>query len=273
MRKSGLWRWALYVLAAVITLLNVSPLIWVALSSFKRRVEIFAMPPVWLPRTWAFDNYVMLLQVHGHELANTAVLTLASLLGSLALALPAAFALAVFRFKRKKDLEMWFLSTRMMPPVAAAIPLYLTLRTLNLLDTWFGLVIVYMSFGIPLIVWLTTPFMRDLSYEIIEAALIDGCSWPQIFLRIVLPLTSGGIATAAIFNAIFAWNELLLPLFLTNRDAQTFSVALTSFQGQTEINWELMCAGAVIQILPIVLLTFLAQRYIVAGLTQGSVKG
>ena len=86
MRKSGLWRWALYVLAAVITLLNVSPLIWVALSSFKRRVEIFAMPPVWLPRTWAFDNYVMLLQVHGHELANTAVLTLASLLGSLALA-------------------------------------------------------------------------------------------------------------------------------------------------------------------------------------------
>jgi ABC-type glycerol-3-phosphate transport system permease component len=98
---------------------------------------------------------------------------------------------------------MWFLSTRMMPPVAAAIPLYLTLRSLNLLDTWFGLIIVYMSVGIPLIVWLTTPFMRDLSYEVIEAALIDGCSWPQIFLRIVLPLTSGGHCNRGHFQRDF----------------------------------------------------------------------
>jgi ABC-type glycerol-3-phosphate transport system permease component len=273
MRKTNFWSWVLYALAIVITLLNLAPLVWIALSSFKRRIDIFSMPPVWIPPTWNFDNYTMLLRDHGHELVNTAVLTVASLLGSLALALPAAFALAVFRFKRKKDLEMWFLSARMMPPVAAAIPLYLTLRSLHLLDTWLGLIIVYMSVGIPLVVWLTTPFMRGISYEIIEAALIDGCTWPQIFLRIMLPLSSGGIATAAIFNAIFAWNELLLPLFLTNRDAQTFSVVLTSFQGQTEINWELMCAGAVIQVFPIVFITFVAQRYIVSGLTLGSVKG
>jgi ABC-type glycerol-3-phosphate transport system permease component len=91
-----------------------------------------------------------------------------------------------------------------MPPVAAAIPLYLTLRSLNLLDTWFGLIIVYMSVGIPLIVWLTTPFMRDLWHEIIEAALIDGCSWPQIFLRIVLPLTSGGALQPRPFSTRFS---------------------------------------------------------------------
>ena len=273
MRKAGFWQWLLLTLATVITLLNISPLIWVGLCSFKRRIDIFAMPPVWIPPVWNFDNYMMLLRDHGHELINTAVLTLVSLVGSLTLALPASFALAVFRFKRKKDLELWFLSSRMMPPVAAAIPLYLTLRSLHLIDTWFGLIIVYMSVGIPLVVWLTTPFMRGISYEIIEAALIDGCTWPQIFLRVMLPLASGGIATAAIFNAIFAWNELLLPLFLTNRDAQTFSVVLTSFQGQTEINWELMCAGAVIQIFPIVVITFLAQRYIISGLTLGSVKG
>lgn len=273
MRKSRAWPWVLYALAAVITLLNVSPLVWVALSSLKRRIDIFSMPPVWLPPTWNFENYTTLLHNHGHGLVNTAILTVCSLLGSLALALPAAFALAVFRFKRKKDLEMWFLSARMMPPVAAAIPLYLTLRPLHLIDTRFGLTIVYVSVGVPLVVWLTTTFMRSVSYEIIEAALIDGCTWPQIFLRIMLPLSSGGVATAAIFTAIFAWNELLLPLFLTNRDAQTFSVVLTSFQGQTEIAWELMCAGAIIQIFPIVLITFLAQRYIVSGLTLGSVKG
>ena len=266
MRKANIWPRVLFVLVAVVTLLNLSPLVWIALSSLKRRVDIFAMPPVWLPPTWNFENYTTLLQQHGHGLANTAILTVVSLLGSLALGLPAAFALAVFRFKRKRDLEMWF-------PVAAAIPLYLTLQSFHLIDTRFGLAIVYISVGVPLVVWLTTTFMRGVSYEIIEAALIDGCTWPQIFLRIMLPLSSGGVATAGIFVAIFAWNELLLPLFLTNRDAQTFSVVLTSFQGQTEIAWELMCAGAVLQIFPIVLVTFLAQRYIVAGLTLGSVKG
>lgn len=273
MRRDSRWSWVFYAVVVLITLLNLSPLVWIVLSSFKERLEIFSMPPVWFPHKWNTENYSALWESHKQGLYNTAILTVITVGCSLVLGLPAAFALAVFRFKRKKDLEMWFLSARMMPPVAAAIPLYLTLQALHLIDTRFGLAIVYISVGVPLVVWLSTTFMRGVSYELFEAAQIDGCSWPTIFLRIMLPLSSGGIATAAIFVAIFAWNELLLPLFLTNRDAQTFSVVLTSFQGQTEINWEMMCAGAVLQIFPIVLVTFLAQRYIVAGLTLGSVKG
>jgi ABC-type glycerol-3-phosphate transport system permease component len=271
-RKSTVKKVFLLFLALVITLLNVAPLVWVGLSSLKTRVEIFAMPPVWISPQPHYQNYVDLLQANVPYLLNSIIVTVISAIGVLLLSVPASFALTTFDFKGRHDLEMWFLSGRMMPPVAAAIPLYLTLRQFGLIDTHLGLIILYVGVGIPLAVWLITSFMRSIPKEIVEAARIDGCQWSQIFLRIVVPLARGGIATATIFISIFAWNELLLPLFLTNRVAKTFPIVLTAYQGQTEIAWELMCAGAVIQVLPIVILTFFVQKYIVAGLTLGSVK-
>jgi ABC-type glycerol-3-phosphate transport system permease component len=271
-RKSEIKKLILFLLATVLTFINIAPLIWVALSSFKKRVEIFANPPVWIPTEWHFQNYVDLFHANFPYLLNSLIVTVISTIGVLLLSLPACFALTTFQFKGKHDLEMWFLSGRMMPPVAAAIPLYLTLRQLGLIDTHLGLIILYAGFGIPFAVWLISSFMRSIPLEIVEAARIDGCSWLQIFLRITIPLARGGIATGTIFISIFCWNELLLPLFLTNRVAKTFPIVLTAFQGQTEIAWELMCAGAVMQILPIVVLTFFVQKHIVAGLTLGSVK-
>jgi ABC-type glycerol-3-phosphate transport system permease component len=271
-RNSKAKKVLLLFLALIITLVNVAPLLWVALSSFKTRVQIFATPPIWIPNQWHWQNYVELFQANVPYLINSLVVTVISTGGVLMLSVPASFALMTFAFKGKHDLEMWFLSGRMMPPVAAAIPLYLTLRQLGLIDTHVGLILLYVGIGIPLAVWLVTSFMRSIPKEMLEAARIDGCQWYQIFWRIVIPLARGGIATATIFISIFAWNELLLPLFLTNRVAKTFPVVLTAYQGQTEIAWELMCAGATIQVLPIVVLTFFVQKYIIAGLTLGSVK-
>lgn len=262
----------LFVLAAIITFLNVAPLLWVAVSSLKTRIEIFANPPSLLPESLRIENYVQLFHENWPYLLNSIVVTLFSTAGVLALSLPAAFGLTAFSFPKKRDLEMWFLSGRMMPPVAAAIPFYLTLRQIGLIDTHIGLILLYIGIGTPLAVWLISSFMRSIHPAIQEAARIDGCNWWQIFIRITLPLSAGGIATATIFVSIFAWNELLLPLFLTNRLAKTFPVVLTSFQGQTEIAWELMCAGATIQVLPVLILTFFVQKYIVSGLTLGSVK-
>jgi ABC-type glycerol-3-phosphate transport system permease component len=272
MRKKRLRKGFLFLLAAILTLLNIAPLLWVALSSFKTRLEIFSSPPSLFPEKWQVQNYVDLFNVNLPYLLNSIVVTLVSTLGVLLLSVPAAFGLTAFSFPKKRDLEMWFLSGRMMPPVAAAIPFYLTLRQLGLIDTHVGLILLYVGIGIPLAVWLITSFMRSIHPAIYEAARIDGCKWRDIFLRITIPLSSGGIATATIFITIFAWNELLLPLFLTNRLAKTFPVVLTSFQGQTEIAWELMCAGATIQVLPVIVLTFFVQKYIVSGLTLGSVK-
>ncbi len=272
MREKRLRKALLFILAAILTLLNIAPLLWVALSSFKTRLEIFSSPPSLFPEKWQVQNYIDLFNVNLPYLLNSIVVTLVSTLGVLLLSVPAAFGLTAFAFPKKRDLEMWFLSGRMMPPVAAAIPFYLTLRQVGLIDTQIGLILLYVGIGIPLAVWLITSFMRSIHPAIYEAARIDGCKWRDIFLRITIPLSSGGIATATIFITIFAWNELLLPLFLTNRFAKTFPVVLTSFQGQTEIAWELMCAGATIQVLPVIVLTFFVQKYIVSGLTLGSVK-
>jgi len=272
MRKKSLRKALLFIFAAILTLLNIAPLLWVALSSFKTRLEIFSSPPSLFPEKWQVQNYIDLINVNLPYLLNSIIVTLLSTLGVLLLSVPAAFGLTAFTFPKKRDLEMWFLSGRMMPPVAAAIPFYLTLRQVGLIDTHIGLILLYVGIGIPLAVWLITSFMRSIHPAIYEAARIDGCKWRDIFLRITIPLSSGGIATATIFITIFAWNELLLPLFLTNRFAKTFPVVLTSFQGQTEIAWELMCAGATIQVLPVIVLTFFVQKYIVSGLTLGSVK-
>lgn len=262
----------LLLIAAVITLLNVAPLIWIALSGFKTRLEIFTLPPVWIPTRLYLHNFAMVLREDLPYLVNSLIVTLVSTSGVLVVALPAAFALSVFRFRGKRDLEMWILSTRMMPPIAAAVPLFLLFTSTGLMDTRIGLIIVYIGFNLPFAVWLASSFLKQMPMEILEASRVDGCTWFQVMTRVALPINISGLATVSIFTAIFAWNELLVPLFLTNNHAKTFTVALTEFQGQTNTVWEQMAAGAAIQIIPIVIVTFLVQRYIVAGVTMGAVK-
>jgi ABC-type glycerol-3-phosphate transport system permease component len=260
-------------MAIALTLINIAPLIWTFLSGFKTRLEIFTIPPVWIPSSLNWSNFETIFDRRLPNLENSIVVTLGSTAGVLFIAVPAAFALTVFTFKRKKDLELWILSTRMMPPIAAAIPLYLGIKEIDLYDTRLGLILIYIGFNLPFAIWMASTFLRQVPREIFEAALVDGCSWPQVLARIAVPLSVGGLSTVAIFTALFCWNELLLAIFLTSSNSKTFTVVLTEFVGQTNIVWELMAAGAVIQIVPIVVLTFLTQRYIVAGLTLGAVKG
>jgi ABC-type glycerol-3-phosphate transport system permease component len=262
----------LYVLAIAITSANIAPLIWVFLSGFKTRLQIFTIPPVWLPSSLYLKNFHTILDKRLPNLMNSIVVTVGSTAGVLVIAVPAAFALAVFAFKRKRDLELWILSTRMMPPIAAAIPLYLLIKQINLYDTRWGLAIVYIGFNLPFAIWMCASFLRQVPKEILEAALVDGCSWGRVLVQIMVPLAAGGLATVAIFAGLFSWNELLMAIFLTSSNAKTFTVVLTEFQGQTNTVWELMAAGAAIQVVPIIILTFLVQRYIVSGLTMGAVK-
>lgn len=261
-----------YVVVVVMTLFFVAPLLWVFLSAFKTRLEIFTLPPVLIPSSFNLGNFERVLSRNLPFLANSAIVTTVSTALVMLIALPASFALAVFDYRRKRDLEIWVLSTRMMPPIAAAVPLFILGQRLGLLDTRLGLIVVYVGFLLPFAMWLLTSFFRELPSDVLEAALVDGASWWQVLRRIVLPISASGIATVTIFTALFAWNELLIPLFLTSRHAKTFTVVLTEFQGQTNIVWEQMAAAVTIQVLPIVILVFCVQRYIVSGLTLGAVK-
>lgn len=262
----------IYTAVSALTLIFVAPLLWIAASAFKTRLEIFTIPPVWFPSQFNLSNFQAVLEENIPFLVNSTIVTLVATAGVMAIAIPAAFALTFFTYRRKRDIEMWVLSTRMMPPVAAAIPLFLVGRAFNLIDTKTGLILLYVGFNLPFAIWLLTSFFRDLPTEVIEAALVDGASWRKVMTKVALPMSTSGIATVAIFTGLFSWNELLLPLFFTNRGAKTFSVVLTEFQGQTNIVWEQMSAAVVVQIIPVVVLTLLVQRYIVSGLTLGAVK-
>ena len=262
----------LYLAAAVLTLLNLTPLIWMALTAFKTRAQIYQMPPVWLPDFTYLVNFTEVLRNYWPFLVNSIVITLCSTALCLLIAIPCAFGLTVFSLRGKQDLKMWVLSNRMMPPIAAAIPLYLALRGIGLLDTWTGMVLIYTGFNLPFAIWMALSFFRGTPGEVLEAARIDGCSWLQVLVRVMVPMAVGGLMTVAVFVFLFAWNELLIALFLTNRNARTFPVILTSFSGQAQTLWEQMAAASVIQLIPPVVLTFFVQRHIVAGMTMGAVK-
>jgi ABC-type glycerol-3-phosphate transport system permease component len=227
---------------------------------------------VWIPSSLNLRNFAAVVEDNIPFLVNSIVVTLFSTAGVLLIAIPASFALSIFDIKRKDDISLWVLSTRMMPPIAAAVPLFLLGQSLNLIDTRVGLTILYIGFLLPFAIWMLASFFVDVPSEILEAALVDGASWWQVLTRVMIPVSASGLATVTIFTALFSWNELLLPLFFTNRQAKTFSVVLTEFQGQTNTVWEQMSAAVVIQIIPIILITFLVQRYIVSGLTMGAVK-
>jgi ABC-type glycerol-3-phosphate transport system permease component len=260
------------VTAFIIMLLFITPIIWMVLAAFKNISDIYAIPPVWVPDFTHLDNFKLLLTENWKFLLNSVMVTLGATTLCMIFALPAAFGLVNFRFKGKNFLADWILSTRMMPPIAAAVPLFIVFNNLGMLDTIWALIIVYAGFNMPFAIWVSMSFFRNIPKEIIEAAKVEGCTWFQTFRIVGLPLAKSGIATVSTFVFIFAWNELLLALFLTSREAKTFPVVISSFSTVTKTYWELISAATIIQILPPIIFTLLMQRHIVSGLTMGAVK-
>ena len=270
-RTAGARR-ALYLTAVVLTFVNLAPLIWMVLTAFKTRVQIYTLPPVWLPDFTYIENFRAVLTEYWPFLLNSIVITSCSTVLCLLIAIPCAFGLTMFPFRGREDVKMWVLSNRMMPPIAAAVPLFIVLRGIGLIDTWPGLILVYTGFNLPFAIWMAMSFFRNAPGEVLEAARIDGCNWLQVLVKVMVPMAAGGLMTVAVFVFLFSWNELLIALFLSSRNARTFPVVLTSFSGQAQTIWEQMAAASVIQLLPPVILTFFVQRHIVAGMTMGAVK-
>jgi ABC-type glycerol-3-phosphate transport system permease component len=270
MRKTSLV--GAYATAITIMLIFIVPIIWMFMGAFKNPVDIYAIPPVWLPDFTYIQNFKMLLSDNWQFLLNSIIVTGGATIVCIAFALPCAFGLVNFRFKGNNFLADWILSTRMMPPIAAAVPLFMVFKGLGMLDSHAALIIVYAGFNLPFAIWVAMSFFRNLPKEIIEAAKIEGCSWFQTFWMVALPLTRSGIATVATFVFIFSWNELLLALFLTSNKAKTFPVVISTFSTITRTYWEWVSAATIIQILPPVVFTLLMQRHIVSGLTMGAVK-
>jgi len=263
---------------AIALMMFMFPVAWMFLTSFKTEPEYFSYPPVFIPDDFSLRNYfnAMAFPPDGRGglqgLRDSLIIAAATALVSLIIGAPAAYSLARFRIGGE-NLSFWILSTRMFPPVASALPLFLIFKQLRLLDTHMALIIANTIFNLPFVIWLLKGFFEELPRGVEEAALIDGCTYWGSFVRIALPLIAPGIMVVTLFSFIFAWNEFMFALLLTRRSVRTLTIIVPSLVGGHEILWGEIAAIGVVAIIPGIVLSILLQRYLVRGLTLGALKG
>ncbi|WP_422935006.1 carbohydrate ABC transporter permease [Sinomonas sp. P47F7] len=265
----------LWIILVSVVVLYGFPFLYMLLTSFKTPVETIAVPPKLLPSEWTVANYVSALSRNGVIVSflNSIITATLSTLISLALGLPAAYAVVRYRTRLGRFFIVAALVTRMVPPIVIGVPMLSIFRNLGLSDTSIALAIAHTTISLPLSIWLMSSFFDAVPGELEEAAKIDGCSRLGAFWRVVIPVTAGGVAVTAIFAFLASWNEFLFALLLTAVRAQTTPVVIANFQTQFGLDWGSMTALAVVYSVPVILLTLLLQRHIVAGLTLGAVKG
>ena len=259
------------VVAWLVALVNVFPILWMVLTGFK--TEVAALSPSLAFRP-TLENYVAVQQRADYlRFAwNSVVISLGSTLLALALAIPAAYAMAFFPTRRTKDLLLWMLSTKMMPAVGVLVPIYLLCRDADLLDTRAALLVVYTLINLPIVVWMLYTFFAEVPRDVLEAARMDGAR-PGAELRLVLlPLALPGIASTSLLAIIFAWNEAFWSLNLTAAKAAPLTAFIASFSSPEGLFWAKLSAASTVAIAPIVVFGWLGQRQLVRGLTFGAVK-
>ncbi|MEF2975899.1 carbohydrate ABC transporter permease [Subtercola sp. YIM 133946] len=265
----------LWIVLVAIVVLYGFPFIYMLLTSFKTPVETIAVPAKILPSVWTLENYVSALTRDGvlASFINSVVTAVLSTLISLVLAVPAAYAITRYRTRLGRVFILVALVTRMVPAIVVGAPMIGIFHTLGISDTSFALAIADTTISLPLSIWLMASFFEAVPDELEEAAKIDGASRLGALWRVVIPVTSGGIAVTAIFAFLASWNDFLFALLLTAVRAQTTPIVIANLQTQFGLDWGTMTALAVLYSIPVILLTFVLQRHIVAGLTLGAVKG
>ncbi len=264
-----------YALVFLVMFFIIAPFYWIYSSSIKESSEIVSQAPTLVPRAITFQHYDNLLSSSDYSLylANSALVSLATMAITVVLSTSAAYGLYRLPFPGRKTLYRLILLAYIFPGSLLLIPLYVMLSGLKLLDTQLALVIINVTFAAPFSVWLLKAFFASIPFELEEAASLDGASWLQTLLRVVLPLASPGVASVAIFAFITSWTEYMFASVLIISDARrTLPVGLAGVIGQYVIDWGLLLAGAGATTLPIILLFVLIGRFFVKGLLEGGVK-
>src|SRR5262245_9720742 len=261
---------AITVALLVLTLL---PVLWLVQMSLKTDADAFRMPPRLLFAP-TFDNYRALFEGRfARSFTNSLVVSTSTTILSILLRVPAAYALSRAGFRADRAVAFWVLATRMAPPIAFAIPFFLAYRWLGLIDTLLGMVIIYLTFNLSLVIWMMRTFFDGLPRSLEEAAAIDGAGPLEIFRRITLPLSAPGLVATAIFCFILSWNDFFYALILTRSQAQMAPVAIVNFMNYEGWEWGKIGAGGTMIMLPVVVFSLLVRRYLIRGLTAGALKG
>lgn len=262
----------LFVIAAV--LLSVAPIVYLVITSFKDPKLTFSVPPVWV-FTPTLKNYQEVLQGTRFidYLGNSLMVALSATLIAVVLGALAAYGFSRFRFRGAFWLRMSVLIPQILPPITIIVPLYVLFNRLDWIDTRQALIVSYLTFTIPLAVWMLIGFFDDVSVELEESAMIDGCTRLQAFFRINIPIVAPGLVATGILCFIYCWNEFLYAVILTGRDARTLPVIITSFMTNKAILWGRIAASGSMVLIPVLVFALFFQRYLVRGLARGAVKG
>jgi multiple sugar transport system permease protein len=248
------------------------PILWITLTAFKTGDEFLHSPPVWIPQSPTLRSFAHVIETGGLKtLKNSLIISTSATALSLIVGSLAGYGLA--RYKVGGDnLPFFVLSQRFMPPVAVIFPFLLVFKTLKWMDTHQALIIIYLTFNLPYAVWMMRGFFMEIPVEIEESALVDGCSPFGAFWRVALPLVTPGLVATGVFCFIFIWSEFFFAVTLTRTTATTLSVQLANFFGKMMTMWGEVGAMSVMAMLPLFLMSFIVQRYLVRGLTLGAVK-
>ena len=260
------------------------PVLWLFSASISTRSELLSVPPHWIPQHPTFKNYldILLPGASASEISKTMAITLVNSLKvasavtviCLVLGALAAYALVRISFRHNRTIMMTILGTRMIPEVSLIVPLFILATRLQLIDKPLVLIVTYLTFSLPFAIWLLAAFFQTIPVELEDAARIDGCSRVETLFRIIMPISTPGLVSTALFVFLLAWDEFFYALIFTNTLAsKTAPVAISEFVGRYVTDINAMMAGGMLVALPPVLLAIIFQRFIVSGLSAGAVKG
>ncbi|GAA0181518.1 carbohydrate ABC transporter permease [Clostridium sediminicola] len=253
------------------------PLYWLITSSVKLEQEYLSYPPILIPSKITIHNFIDVFNNNGlgKALYNSLVVSTSTTLISVFIGSMAAYSLARGKLSKiaRTIFGVWFMVQKMYPAIATAIPVFLVIRKLGLMDTKSALIIMNTSFSIPLVIWLMMGFFQDLPIELEESAMLDGCNMFNRFFRIVLPITKPGLIAAAILTFVATWNEFLFAVILSIRKAKTLPVVIAGFITDRGLAWGPMAATTVVTIIPVVIIVRALQKDFVKGLSMGAIKG
>ena len=267
-------KWILVVFSLVAVIF---PLYWLAISAFKLEQDYRAYPPVFFPSQLTLDSFIEVFTKNQlmNNLINSATISVVTTVITLLIGSMAAYAVqrGPLGKKAKNFFGLWFMVQKMYPAIATAIPVYLVMRSLKLIDTLLAMIIMNTSFNLPLVIWLMMGFFEQVPYELEESAMLDGSGFTHRFFNIILPITKPGLVASAILTFTATWNEFLFAVILSINKSKTLPVVIAGFITDRGLAWGPMAASALVTLIPVVILTLLVQKDFVKGMAMGAVKG
>jgi len=257
----------------IILFVVLMPILWLIQMSFRNQLAVFEMPPP-LTSGWTLDNYVSIAQTpFFRHLANSVLVSSMTTIFALSFGVPAAYAISRYRFRRETLLTFWVLIARLALPIGFALPLFNIFVRIGLNNTYPGIVLAYLTFTVPLVIWILRPFLDNIPIDMEEAAIVDGATNFQVFFRVVVPLSAPGLVSVGILTFIMTWIEFFYALIFTRGPMMTAPVSVVNFLRWEGWDWGQITTAGVIIMVPVIIFSLFTHRYLISGLTAGAVKG